>query len=431
LRGEGIYPPSPRQELASLDDVALTVPPFRKFNPTCVSYMHRAPSESPGLVALRQAGEQNSSFNVRRRIYGGLCICTLCTILLAGLWPFRAPKNEVEWLRGKNGLQFGHRGIAQSIKAFHTETPNGPCSLEIMLQPANVTGSGTILAFDDSAVPRNSFALRQFDGSLAIQRPGADAQGKIVRSWWKTDRVFAKSKRVVLTVIFTPGKTLLYVDGIHASTSSDFGLVDHDLTGRLVLGNSMTQDSWAGQITGLAVYHVALTPSQVEQNAARWTQGLMPLANSESAPTALYLFDERKGNVVHDQTSSGNSLEIPARYFIVHPNFLAPVWEQYQSRWDGWMTRSYWADVLLNIAGFVPLGFFLAGYLSFTKLASRSRVLSLLSGFTISLAIEAAQYLLPTRDSSMTDLLANMIGTIVGILLYRQIRSRRILVIAS
>lgn len=392
--------------------------------------MHRAPSESPGLVALRQAGEQNSSFNVRRRIYGGLCICTLCTILLAGLWPFHAPKNEVEWLRGRNGLQFGHRGIARSVKAFHTEAASSPCSLEIALQPAHVTGSGTILAFDDSAVLKDSFALRQFDGSLAIQRPGTDTQGKIVRSWWKTDQVFAKGKRVVLTLIGTNGKTLLYVDGIHSSTSSDFGFVDHDLTGSLVLGNFMTQDSWAGQITGLAVYHVALTPSQVEENASRWAQGLMPVANSESAPTALYLFDERKGNVVHDQTSSGNSLEIPARYFILHPDFLTPVWEQYQSRWDGWMTRSYWADVLLNIAGFVPLGFFLTGYLSFTRLSSQSRVLTLLSGFTISLAIETAQYLLPTRDSSMTDLLANTVGTVVGILLYRQTRSRKISAVA-
>jgi len=392
--------------------------------------MHRAPSESPGLVALRQAGEQNSSFNVRRRIYGGLCICTLCTILLAGLWPFHAPKNEVEWLRGRNGLQFGHRGIAQSVKAFHTETPSSPCSLEIALQPANVTGSGTILAFDDSAVLKDSFALRQFDGSLAIQRPGGDAQGKIVRSWWKTDQVFAKGKRVVLTVISTNGKTLLYVDGIHSSTSSDFGFVDHDLTGRLVLGNSMTQDSWAGQITGLAVYHVALTPSQVEENASRWAQDLMPATNSESVPTALYLFDERKGNVVHDQTVSSNSLEIPTRYFILHPDLLAPVWEQYQSRWDGWMTRGYWADVLLNIAGFVPLGFFLTGYLSFTRLSSQSRVLTLLSGFTISLAIETAQYLLPTRDSSMTDLVTNTVGTVVGILLYRQTRSRTISVVA-
>lgn len=392
--------------------------------------MDRTPSELPGLVVRSRTGEPNSSFNVWRRIYGSLCVCTLCAILLAGLWPFHAPKNEVEWLHGENGLQFGRRGITQSVKALHTDAPSGPCSLEITLQPAQAKGSGTILAFDDSVVPKDSFALRQFDGSLAIQRPGIDAQGKIVRSWWKTDRVFAKGKRVVLSVISTPKKTLLYVDGMYASSSSDFGLVDHDFTGRLVLGNSMTQDSWAGQITGLAVYHVALTPSQVAENAARWTQGLMAVANAESAPTALYLFDERKGNTVRDRTNSGNFLEIPARYFIVHRAFLAPVWEQYQSRWDGWMTRSYWTDVLLNIAGFVPLGFFLTGYLSFTKLLSRSGVLTLLSGFTISLAIETAQYFLPTRDSSMTDLLTNTIGTIVGILLYRQIRFRKIWIVA-
>jgi hypothetical protein len=387
--------------------------------------MHR----TPNLVAQRWAGEHISASDLRK-IYRWLCVCTLFTILGAGLWPFRAPKNEVEWLHGKNGLQFGHRGIVASVKAFTTDSRNGSCSLEVALQPARVSGSGTILAFDDFLNPTNSFALRQFDESLAIQRPGVEKE-RMVRLWWKTDRIFATAKPVVLTITSMQGKSILYVDGIVASSSSGFGLVDADLTGKLVLGNSMTRDNWPGQITGLAIYHVALTPSQVEENAIRWTRGLPPVANGERHPAAMYLFDERSGNLVHDQTSSGNSLEIPDRYFVMHPSFLAPVLDQYRSRWDGWMTRSYWDDVLLNVAGFVPLGFFFTAYLSLRRPSSQAWIPVLLFGFTISLAIETTQYFLPTRDSSMTDLLTNTVGTVVGVVLYRHIQIRKKIRVAS
>lgn len=392
--------------------------------------MHRKTSGVPSLDLQLHSGEQRFASDLRR-IYGWLCVCTLFTILVAGLWPFRAPKNDVEWLHGKNGLQFGHHGIVVSMKAFTTDSRDGSCTLEVALQPDRVSGSGTILAFDDSLNPTDSFALRQFDESLAIQRPGVDERGKMVRLWWETDRVFAKAVPVVLTVASTQGKTILYVDGIVASSSSQFGLVDGDFSGKLVLGNSMIRDNWPGQITGLAIYHVALAPPQVEENAIRWERGLMPAANGERPPGAMYLFDDRTGTVVHDRASAGNSLEIPGRYFVMHPSFLAPVLDQYRSRWDGWMTRSYWADVLVNVAGFVPLGFLFTAYLSLKRLSSQAWVLVLLFGFTISLVIETMQYFLPTRDSSMTDLFTNTIGTIIGVALYQSFQIRNKIRVAS
>ena len=83
------------------------------------------------------------------------------------------------------------------------------------------------------------------------------------------------------------------------------------------------------------------------------------------------------------------------------------------------MTRGYWSDVVINIVGFIPFGFFFALWFSLTPGIARPRLTALLLGFAISLAIETLQYFLPTRDSSMTDLLNNTIGTALGVALCR------------
>src|ERR1700691_288659 len=52
------------------------------------------------------------------KILGVLCILVLCGILVAGLWPFHAPINDVTWLQNADGVDFGSHGTLVSIKAF-------------------------------------------------------------------------------------------------------------------------------------------------------------------------------------------------------------------------------------------------------------------------------------------------------------------------
>ncbi len=362
------------------------------------------------------------------RILGPLCFCILCVLLSVGLWPFRAPKNNAGWLKEENGLRFGRYGIVTSATPFRSASKDGACSLEIWLKPGSMTGSGsgTILAFDSYSDPKFAFALRQFDDGLAIQRGTLDAQGTMVRPWLKMDHVFEEGKRVVLTVTgsqdeTTGNVTTVYVNGARVKVSPEFGLVSGDLTGRLVLGNSPIKDSWTGQIAGLAVYDFELTPAQVAAHFERWTHQQSPAANGEKSPLALYLFDEGKGNVVHDRMGSGHDLTIADRYFALHPVFLHPVLDQFRSRWDGGRSWSYWSDVLLNVAGFVPLGFVFMAYFSWVHPVSRPWVLVVILGLTTSLASEIWQHFLPTRDSSMADVITNTIGTVAGVALYRMV----------
>jgi glycopeptide antibiotics resistance protein len=83
------------------------------------------------------------------------------------------------------------------------------------------------------------------------------------------------------------------------------------------------------------------------------------------------------------------------------------------------LKRSEYLDIFLNILGFIPLGFFLALGIAEIRRQSRRQVflLTLFTGFSTSLVIEGLQVYLPSRSSSMMDLLLNTLGTVVGIVL--------------
>src|SRR5207248_262794 len=78
--------------------------------------------------------------------------------------------------------------------------------------------------------------------------------------------------------------------------------------------------------------------------------------------------------------------------------------------------RLHRIDTLLNILGFIPLGFFLCAYLEDAKHYSRRNgfVGAIIFGVLTSLAIELLQVFLPSRDSSLLDVVNNVLGTIAG-----------------
>jgi len=77
-----------------------------------------------------------------------------------------------------------------------------------------------------------------------------------------------------------------------------------------------------------------------------------PAISEDEKAVGVYLFDERAaGSVVHNAVHGGIDLNIPKRFSLVHQIFLEPFWKEFRA------TRDYFSDVLVNIAGFVPLGF--------------------------------------------------------------------------
>jgi glycopeptide antibiotics resistance protein len=110
--------------------------------------------------------------------------------------------------------------------------------------------------------------------------------------------------------------------------------------------------------------------------------------------------------------NSGNDLHIPERYFVLHAPFLKLPWDEFQLSW------SYCKNVLINIGGFVPLGFFFCAYFSSVRRLDRAVLATIVLGGVVSFAIEVLQAYLPTRDSGVTDIITNTLGTAVGATLF-------------
>jgi VanZ family protein len=184
------------------------------------------------------------------------------------------------------------------------------------------------------------------------------------------------------------------------------------LTGQLVIGNNPVVDNgWQGQLRGLAIYNRELTPAEVMQHYVAWTTHSTKEIESEN-PTALYLFTEGAGNVVQNQMDSGNYLQFPQRYFVLHQQILETPWNEFDPSWG------YYKNVLINIGGFVPLGFFFCAYFSLVWRPARPVLATIVFGGILSLAIEVLQSFLPTRDSGVTDIITNTLGTAIGAALY-------------
>ena len=353
----------------------------------------------------------------------GSSAATLAIILVAGLWPFHSPKNDVTWLAGENGIRIGNHGCLLSagpLRAYDSKDDSSG-SLELWIKPALATkGRRTILAFEGPGDDATALSLQQNGNTLIIQRKNTDANGVLHTAEFVLREALVGDSRTELTVTLGPHDTKVYRNGILAVTSQLTGNSTPVFAGRLVLGNFLNVGgTWLGQVYSLAVYGRQLTPEEVTSHYEEWNDFHQPRVTQQEQPVALYSFTERAGRIVHDQLGSQNNLLIPERYLVLHPQFLSVPWRHFRS------TPGYWKDVAINIIGFVPFGFSFFAYFSAVRVSKKAALIVVLLGFLTSLTIEVLQAWLPTRNSGINDLITNTLGTGLGVLLYRSPLTRR------
>ena len=336
----------------------------------------------------------------------------ILAILFATLSPFNFfPANKVRWLPGATGITFAGRGVVISNGVLGMSGPDASASLEILLRPASLEGSTTILSIYTPGNP-NQFLVRQWTDGLLVTRDVLNAQKSPQRTKFDVDHAFQEGKLLLLTLKFEPTGVAVYLNGRPAKVLPRFIISKNQLSGQIVLGTAPEDfQPWSGEVHGLAIYSKALTDAQVVQHYDNWLTESRADSPDLDGAIAYYAFTEGTGRDIHNRVQSGPDLEIPKEFEVPHKAFLKSPAKEFAANWE------YLNDVLRNILGFVPLGFILCAFLNCTRTRPGAILLAILAGGILSFTIEVLQLYVPQRNSGTTDIITNTLGTAFGAVL--------------
>jgi VanZ family protein len=338
-------------------------------------------------------------------------------LLMAGLWPFNFfPRNRVEWMRNANGVRFSHYGQIYAKDFFSRLDPiaassddNTSWSLELWLEPAGDVGWGGTIVRNYDPAQRQSFAIDQSLSDLVVRALVRDEAGQLILENLWLDDIFRSQRNHFITITTDAKGSTSYVDGIRLKRYP-YTIDRRNLSGILLLGHSASGDGgWSGIVRGLAFYHWALAPQEALEHYRAWQDANFRQLSIAGQAAALYAFDEKSGNLVHDHAGRMPDLTIPQKFYILRRTFL--------SRPD--IHHLEWLDIALNIFGFIPFGFITAAYVLQVRPLSTANatLVATIIGAATSLVIELLQAYLPSRDSSLLDFINNVLGTGLGALM--------------
>ncbi|MGB7768468.1 MAG: VanZ family protein [Verrucomicrobiia bacterium] len=361
------------------------------------------------------------------RWFGWLSLVIVAGYLVVGLWPFAfRPPNRVSWLANHAGLHFEPHGIAcdpaplpmPGLNAATGKSANFTLELWLAAQHEPANNVFDILTIHNPSLPFD-FTLCQWkqDFLLRATTRQTTTTGKIPEVG--VDDALPEGKPRFITVRGNGAGTDFFLDGLAAGNFPQFVLDAAALDGQLILGNNATgKHSWTGRLFGLALYNRALNTAEIARHHTLWTQGHAAQLSNAPGLRALYLFDEGRGQQAEDSSGNRHHVVIPMVFQPIHRELLIPPWK------DIAYDRPDYSDIVINILGFLPFGFCFYLYRCSLRPNQRaaSAVLVVFTGAAVSLTIEVIQAWLPNRTSSITDLLTNTAGTLLGVALALAIR---------
>ncbi len=351
-------------------------------------------------------------------------LSVLAIILVAGLWPFDPfPANNVAWLKGRNGLEFGRNPIVMSKSPLDfTEPKWSAISLEIWLVPADSWSSRIFFSIYTPENPKRFYMLN-YHNLFIVRRTRPDTTGQWEVATIGVEKTVPPESPLFITITAGPKSSSIYFNGKLARVFPGYSLSGNDISGQLIFGTSpFDKQTWHGEWRGLAIYGAELSPSDVLAHYQEWVQGHQTELAKGAIPTALFDFHEGEGDKIHDLAGAAPDLFIPKHFSVPHKPILQWPWNEFRP------TRSYVLDIAVNIAGFVPLGFLLVAFLWFTTRSRRPILTAILIGALISFTIELLQGYIPQRSSGVTDVITNTLGTAMGAIFCGQPRVKAVLV---
>lgn len=322
----------------------------------------------------------------------------------------------IRFIGGKGRAKLNAGGVVYTpepltIQPTKQSAP-GSMTLVFKVEAASefTSGIGTIVALCDEE-NRLKLLFGQWRTHLIIRTFyfATDRRGPYTEIGVKD--ILTPGKQGLITVTSSPNGTKIFYDGDLARSVAHVSLLPAgaDLSGyRIYLGNEPDVSApWKGKLYGLELYDRALMADDVFESYRSWTHKPPSFANPGDSAVVKYTFSNVKGTRVPNIQNNGNFLLIPER-FELKQRLLDPS--------IGYSVNV--EDVVINVLGFIPFGFLGTFWL---RQRWRGRIVSVavlvvLAGFAVSFGIELLQVCMPTRNSSLLDLITNVTGTILGVI---------------
>jgi hypothetical protein len=353
-------------------------------------------------------------------------------LTLVLLWPFEftftGKMNHVKWSDASPGIEFIEDGQVISrpfSRPFFENLVKGKgFSLEVSIVPANnqQRGPARIVSYSLNPNYRN-FTLGQQGMDLIMRMRTKNTNLNGMDPELVVQDVFTRIEPLHIVVSYNFEEQRVYVNGSIRTTSTIPGanFKNWDPEYPLILGNEATGDRpWLGKISYVAIYNYPLDAQAVRSNYEKvrnWISGNVEMAAPKKGLVVRYLLDERKGNKVTDSGTLVESLtlNIPDEIQTENKPFLGfPLYSL--TDWGS----GYFYEIVLNVLLFVPLGFLLHAIIA-SRVDGNWKPLFfvMIVGTAITLSAETLQYFSELRHSSLKDVIANLIGSLLGIQLQK------------
>jgi len=297
--------------------------------------------------------------------------------------------NNVHWRPELGGLSFAPHSLAHTAKGFRIPDNGEGFTIELTITPEYRTPLGfQFIMLLYGRKNATQLLVGQWDRSLVIMN-GSDYSNK------KRDPKLyiplgEQSGKQKIRITTGPSGTSAFIDDQLIQKNPHLVLIPPATEScRLVLGSSTSgRNSWSGILHELAIS-----------------------ANGPSTDMIRYSFSKSGGNFIKAQTGNSPDILLPAKFPILHKAIL--LWPDFST-----VNRALLLfDITINIFGFLPLGFLLPIVLQSLGLHRNGGIIfaSLIFVFFFSLGIETAQIWMPSRHSSMLDLVLNTFGGTIGI----------------
>lgn len=321
---------------------------------------------------------------------------------IACLWPYNFfQENRVSVRNG--AIRFSNPGTAFTRSPVSLPQGGGPFSLLLRYTCRRPMENAWITHWGES-MGRYTILVGQFSNQILVDLSAGPDR--------RRSRVFVQGQvrpdtAVWLGVVYDGALLEVYFDGSRKGAAAVHVAAEGSPATAypLVLGSHANgKFPWNGELEAFALFGRALTPEELSRPEALLREG---------DPLLRYDFAAATGGIVPDGGSAPapTALVIPARF---RPATLSP----FVPPQNYWQRGPLYRDIIANVVLFLPFGVLLAALLHGRRRPGTIVVMVLLISGAVSAAIELLQAILPTRWSSLTDLVTNTAGGALGALAF-------------